>query len=186
HAVGNHYLVHWFLDHGANPNASRKGEPSPMDVAAMSASLATIRLLRRHEGRVIHGVLQSAAKTSDLGRVEILDYMLDEGAVIDEVEYEWDPLTFKKLRYKAFGTALHHAAKKGHLEMVVFLLAKGARQDIEDSLGRKPIQYAQQFKHDKTVVVLQQYQAVYLTTRQGGQRPKSQPLYTKTRISMVQ
>ncbi|KAL9017501.1 MAG: hypothetical protein Q9185_005167 [Variospora sp. 1 TL-2023] len=158
HAVGNHYLVHWFLDHGADPNASRKGEPSPMHIAAMSVSLPTIRLLRRHGGRVIHGVLQSAATISDPGRVEILEYLLDEGALIDEVEYEWDPLTFKKLRCKAFGTALHHAAKKGNLEMVLFLLAKGARQDIEDSLGRKPIQYAQQFKHDKTVVALQQYQ----------------------------
>ncbi|KAL8965203.1 MAG: hypothetical protein Q9197_006625 [Variospora fuerteventurae] len=161
HAVGNHYLVHWFLDHGADPNASRKGEPSPMHVAAMSVSLPTIRLLRRHGGRVIHGVLQSAATTSDPGRVEILEYLLEEGALIDEVEYEWDPLTFKKLRFKAFGTALHHAAKKGNLEMVLFLLAKGARQDIEDSLGRKPIQYAQQFKHDKITVTLRQYQTGY-------------------------
>ncbi|KAI4265016.1 MAG: hypothetical protein L6R35_007229, partial [Caloplaca aegaea] len=158
HAVGNHYLVHWFLDHGADPNASMDPKPSPMRVAAMKASLPTIRLLRRHGGRAIHGVLQSAAKTSDPGRVEILEYLLDEGAVIDEVEYEWDPLTFKKFTYKGFGTALHHATKNGNLEMVLFLLAKGASQDSKDSLGRKPIQYAQRFKHDNIVVALRQYQ----------------------------
>lgn len=91
HAVHSEHLVHWFLDRGADPNASVPSWPSPMDAAATKSSLSIVKLLRKHGGRVNHGVLQSAAKTIESGRVEVLEYLLDEGAAIDEVEYEWDP-----------------------------------------------------------------------------------------------
>ncbi|KAI4182882.1 MAG: hypothetical protein LQ346_006461 [Caloplaca aetnensis] len=158
HAINSEHLVHWFLDRGANPNASVPGWPSPMNAAAMRSSLSVIKILRKHGGRVNHGVLQSAAKTVESGRVEVSQYLLDEGAAIDEVEYEWDLETFKKHWAREFGTALHHAAKRGNVETVSFLLANGAKQDIKDSKRRTPIEYAQENGHDKVVALLGQDQ----------------------------
>lgn len=129
-----------------------------MNAAAMRSSLSVIKILRKHGGRVNHGVLQSAAKTVESGRVEVSQYLLDEGAAIDEVEYEWDLETFKKHWAREFGTALHHAAKRGNVETVSFLLANGAKQDIKDSKRRTPIEYAQENGHDKVVALLGQDQ----------------------------
>lgn len=158
HAVNSEHLVHWFLDRGADPNASVPSWPSPMNAAAMRSSLSVIKLLREHGGRVNHGVLQSAVKTTESGRVEVLEYLVEEGAVIDEVEYEWEPEIFKRHWAREFGTALHHAAKRGNVEMVNFLLVNGARQDIKDSKGRTPMQYAQANGHDNVVAILGQRQ----------------------------
>ncbi|KAI4088768.1 MAG: hypothetical protein LQ344_005821 [Seirophora lacunosa] len=157
HAVNSEHLVHWFLDRGADPNASVPSWPSPMNAATMRSSLSVIKILREHEGRVNHGVLQSAAKTTESGRVEVLEYLLAEGAVIDEVEYEWDPDIFKKHWAREFGTALHHAAKRGNVKMVSFLLMNGAKQDIKDSRRKTPLQYAQENGHDDVVAILGQH-----------------------------
>ncbi|KAL8764123.1 MAG: hypothetical protein Q9184_000265 [Pyrenodesmia sp. 2 TL-2023] len=158
HAVNSEHLVHWFLDRGADPNASVPSWPSPMNAAAVKSSLSVIKILREHGGRANHGVLQSAAKTTESGRVAVLEYLLEEGATIDEVEYEWDPDIFRKHWAREFGTALHHAAKRGDVEMVSFLLMNGARQDIKDSKRRTPVQYAQQNGHDNIVAILEQHQ----------------------------
>ncbi|KAL8717920.1 MAG: hypothetical protein Q9225_004884 [Loekoesia sp. 1 TL-2023] len=154
HALDSEHLVHWFLDHGADPNASVPGWPSPMNIAAMWYPLSTIRLLRKHGGRVRCGVLQSAAKTVEADRVEVLEYLLGEGANINEVEYEWDHAIFKQHWARAYGTALHHAAKRGNKEIVAFLLDRGARQDIKDSRRKTPMQCALENGHDEIVATL--------------------------------
>lgn len=146
--------MHWFLDHGADPNASVPGWPSPMNIAAMRSPLSTIKLLRKNGGRVSCGVLQSAAKTVEADRVEVLEYLVGEGANINEVEYEWDHVIFKQHWARAYGTALHHAAKRGNKEIVVFLLDRGARQDIKDSRRKTSIQCALENGHDEIVATL--------------------------------
>lgn len=157
-ALHDEDLVKWFLDHGADPNASVPGWPSPMNIAAMRGSLPIIKLLVLNGGRVNQGVLQSAVKTSGTGRAEVLEFLLSQGAPIDEVEYEWDEATFKKHWARAYGTALHHAAKRGNEEIVAFLIKKGARQDIKDSLSMTAIQSASKNGHEKVVGILMEDQ----------------------------
>ncbi|KAL9614163.1 MAG: hypothetical protein Q9167_001315 [Letrouitia subvulpina] len=156
-ALHDEDLVKWFLNHGANPNASVTGWPSPMNTAAMKASLPIIKLLVLNGGRVSQGVLQSAAKTSETGRTEVLDFLLSQGAAINEVEYEWDKPTFKTHWARGYGTALHHAAKRGNQELVTFLIGKGARQDIKDSLRMTPIQSASKNGHERVVGILMEH-----------------------------
>ncbi|KAL9602760.1 MAG: hypothetical protein Q9219_001603 [cf. Caloplaca sp. 3 TL-2023] len=154
HALKSECLTHWFLDCGADPNASVPGWPSPMNSAAMRSSLPTIKLLREYGGCINHGVIQSAAKTTDESRVEISEYLLQEGANIDELEYEWDQAIFRTHWARAFGTALHHAAKRGNREMVKFLLEHGARQDIKDSKKMTAMQCAEENGHAEIVNML--------------------------------
>ncbi|KAL8919693.1 MAG: hypothetical protein Q9208_006646 [Pyrenodesmia sp. 3 TL-2023] len=158
HAVHSEHLVYWFLDRGADPNACIRGWDSPMHRAAMLSSLSVIKLLRKHGGSVNHGVFQAAASSIERGRIEVLEFLLDEGALIDEVEYEWDPEIFKKNWARVFGTALHHAAKGGNEEVVDFLLLNGARQDIKDSKGKTPVEYAREKGHDKIAAILVQHE----------------------------
>lgn len=39
-------------------------------------------------------------------------------------------------------SAIHFAASKGHLDVVLFLLSKGVDIDMEDQSGRSPLHYA--------------------------------------------
>ena len=148
----------WFLDHGADPNASVSGWPSPMNIAAMKYSLPIIKLLVEHGGRVTRGVLQSAAKTTETGRIKVLAFLLEQGALINEVEYEWDRVVFKKNWALGYGTALHQAAKRGNLEIVTFLLHQGAKQGIRDSQGKTAMACAKQKGHTDVVAILENYQ----------------------------
>lgn len=120
----------------------------------MRSPLSTVKLLRERGGRANRGVLQSAAKTTEPGRIDVMEYLLQEGADINEVEYEWDPATFKLHWARAFGTALHHAAKCGNKAVVAFLLGRGARLDIQDSRKKTAVQYALENGHEEIVAML--------------------------------
>jgi len=52
-------------------------------------------------------------------------------------------------------TALHIAAAEGQLEIVVFLLRKGANINVKDQRGRTPLDEAKARGHEKTVKILE-------------------------------
>ena len=146
--------MQWFLDHGANPNSAVLSWSSPMETAALKASMEVIELLVQHGGRVYpSNALPAAAKTSLPGRKHVLAYFLNHGAPIDAVEFAHDRSIFKKHWARAFGTALHHAAKRGNNELVEFLLQRGADREVKDSLGKTALQYAIEKDHRSTVVL---------------------------------
>ncbi|KAL8913118.1 MAG: hypothetical protein Q9171_002012 [Xanthocarpia ochracea] len=150
-------LVRWFVTHGADPNKAIPSWPSPLESAAWKASLDVIKILVDHGGRVYpSNALPAAAKTSLPNRTEILAYFLDHGAPINMIEYEFDDATRKKFGIKAFGTALHHASKRGNEQMVRFLLERGAATDLKDSVRKTPMQYAQEKDHQGIVSLLEQ------------------------------
>lgn len=148
-------LVRWFLAHGADPNAAVPSWPSPLEKAAWDASLEVIELLVEHGGRVYPGnALPSAGKTSLPGRTDVLAYFMDRGAPINTVEFEHNPAIFKMHWSRGFGTALHHASRRGNDELVKFLLQKGAERSLKDSLGKTALQYAREKNHASTVLLL--------------------------------
>lgn len=155
-------IMQWLLKHGPDPNTSKEGSlASTMHAACTVCPLSTIELLHQHGGLVTHGALQAAAKPPGTDRIPIMEFLLREGALIDELECEWNDDSFPSLDDPSpsrFSTALHHASSRDNLDVVMFLLANGARQDIEDHGGKTPVQRAQEKGHDRIVAILRQHQ----------------------------
>lgn len=152
-------IVKWFLDHGANPNKASSGWPSPLEQAASTASLSVIRLLVQYGGR-IHpsNVAPWTAKGSKSGRMEVLAYFLEQGATVNDVEYQFDQSIFKQHWRRSFGTALHHASRRGNEEMVRFLLERGARLDIKNSMNKTAVELAEEGGHESIVSILKSHE----------------------------
>ena len=53
------------------------------------------------------------------------------------------------------GTALHLAAKKGHIDVVQYLLARGVDTKIRDSSGQRALDRAKRNEHINIVKILQ-------------------------------
>lgn len=160
HVLGDENLVKWFLARGADPNSAPPSWPSPLEKAAWCASLPIIQLLVHHGGR-IHpsNVFPSAGRSSRPERLEVMAYFLDLGAAIDDVDYAHDIKIFKMHWMRGFGTALHHAARRGDEEMIIFLLEKGAKQDIKNSKGKTALNLAEEEGHDVVASILRAHQS---------------------------
>ncbi|KAI4132492.1 MAG: hypothetical protein LQ341_006271 [Variospora aurantia] len=153
-------MLQTFIDHGWNIN-KRLVEffmiLTWFAVAARRASLEVIQILVQHGGRVYPGnALPAAAKTSLPDRTHVLAYFLDQGAPIDTIEYDFKKKVYKVFGVKAFGTALHHAAKGGNEQLVRFLLERGAKVSLEDSMGKTALQYARELDHAGIVSILEE------------------------------
>ena len=130
-----------------------------MDKAASKASLEVIEMLVQHGGRIqSSNVLPWAAKTSLPDRNGVIRYFLDKGVHIDALEFEHDEKIFKKYSKKAFGTALHHASKRGNVQVVSFLLQMGARRDLRDSVGKTALEYALEEDLQEVVSVFEEFE----------------------------
>ena len=157
-ALHDEELVTWFLDHGANPNTAPLSWPTPLEKAASTASLPVIKLLVQHGGRIRpSNVVPSTAKGSQSDRLEILAYFLDQGATVDDVEYEFDLAIFKKYWRRGFGTALHHAARRGNEELIKFLLERGSRLDVKNSKSKTALEVADEEGHENIVSMIRNY-----------------------------
>lgn len=151
-------LVRWFVAHGANPNVAAPNWPSPMVVAASRASQEVLEILVQYGGRVYPGnAFPAAAKTSLPDRTHILTYLLEQGAPIDMMEYEFDMKTFRMYSPMEFGTALHYASKRGNEQLVRFLLERGAETSIKDSVGKTALQYAQERNHSTVITLFEEF-----------------------------
>ncbi|KAL8919570.1 MAG: hypothetical protein Q9208_006687 [Pyrenodesmia sp. 3 TL-2023] len=155
HVVEDIDLVRWFLAHGANPNGRVPSWPSPLEVAARKAPLEVIETMIQHGGRAHPGnALPSAAQTSLPNRTDVLAYLLDHGTSVNVLEFEYDQEIFRLHWMREFGTALHHAAKRGNDEIVKFLLERGADKSLKDSVGKTALQYAEEKDLSTTIILL--------------------------------
>ncbi|KAL9035578.1 MAG: hypothetical protein Q9180_004790 [Flavoplaca navasiana] len=161
HVLKDEEMVRWFVTHGADPNRARQSWPTPMETAANKASLDVIKILVDHGGRVYPSNALPAAARTDADRTEILAYFLANGAPINMMEYEFDDDTRKTFGVMGFGTALHHAARRGNEQTVRFLLKQGAITDLKNSLGKTAMQYAQENDHPAIVTLLKQAAIVH-------------------------
>ncbi|KAI4200169.1 MAG: hypothetical protein LQ350_004130 [Teloschistes chrysophthalmus] len=138
------------LRHGANPNRNLVDEhKSVLAAVAELASVETAKLLVEGGASVRgSGAIVMAAEE---GRLNMVEFMLDHGADVDEIgiEHPTDE------RYKEdMGTALHKAAGAGHEDVARFLIDNGARLDIRDPLGRTPMALAQAEGKERMVKLL--------------------------------
>lgn len=87
-------------------------------------------------------------------RVEVVEYLLAEGASINHIMYQ-NRLDCYRLREAfALGTALHDAAAVGSIDVVKTLVDAGADLRITDSRGEMPLQRAEKNHHFEVVQYL--------------------------------
>ncbi|KAL8802713.1 MAG: hypothetical protein Q9200_006486 [Gallowayella weberi] len=125
-------LTLWFLDHGADPNADKKGETA-LSVSMWRTPLKTIELLFERGGpdSIRKGSLLWYAVNRRLpDYMEMLNYLLfTKGAIADLNAVMWHDrpdLAREADWFIGRGTPLHEAAGAGRLDVVKFLVSLGA------------------------------------------------------------
>lgn len=136
--------MHWFLSHGADPNAVCGLDITPLSIAVRDAHFDIIRILFDNGGSIEHGqLLHFAMKRNLPDRIEVFEYLLNKGASVNSIMFENCAESYEQERYSGLGTPLHSAATTGHLDMVELLLRKGADPLIKNSMGRLAVELAE-------------------------------------------
>lgn len=137
-------LVKFLLARGADPNRNLYGERSTaLECAAYSASISTLKLLLDAGAHIkSRSALTLAARE---GRTDVVAYLLDRGADVDEVPDNED--LFDDSERFGIGNALCTAACAGKTEVVNLLLERGANRQVRDTWGRSALDLAKLNHH---------------------------------------
>ncbi|KAL8888223.1 MAG: hypothetical protein Q9215_004314 [Flavoplaca cf. flavocitrina] len=158
--VQDEALVHWFLDHGADPNAPAASlDKTSLSYAVQQAPLDTIKLMFRCGGSAYQGqLLNMASDRTDSECIPILQFLFDSGDTrINDVWLEDEP---DSIPWNGFdnATPLHHAVRAGNIDSVRWLLDHGAdplkRSRRIIGSGTTPIDTATYLGHDKIAALL--------------------------------
>jgi len=149
-------LVEWFLDHGADPNARCALDYTTMSVAVFSAPLAIFERLLERGGNIYRGQLLHYVAYRNTGdEIELVRRLLDFGLPIDAIKYEDDLPSYKERAMFGLGTALHRAAEFGKVDLVKYLLERGADRTIRDTKGKTALYWAEHRGHTEIIELLQ-------------------------------
>lgn len=160
--LGNADLVRWHLQHGADPNIRTRRGYTALDYAGYKYSLEVVKLLVQHGADVtnttaIHNAVVNSVKFPPVnpGRLDIVTYLLECGASINQLEvtgdeYERPPIT------PYTGTPLHRAVEGGNPEHVAYLLSRGADRSIKGAMGMTSLEVAERDHLDEIEALLQE------------------------------
>ena len=141
-------LVDILLKNGADPSESVVR--SALATAAIFSSTGVVENLLAHGVQIKQsGALEYAACD---GRLEMIAYLLDHGADINEISNGDSYTPFQ--REDGLGTALHIAARKGKKEAVELLLESGADPTLKDTKGKTAFQVACEAGHSEIAQLL--------------------------------
>lgn len=157
--LDNRQLCEWFLANGADPNARRKFDKTPLSLAVSWAPRDIIELLFQHGGSVKKGqLLHSAVHRRKPDCLDIIRMLLEKGCAINAIRYQNHNVSYENYNLLfALGTPLHEAAECGRLTMVEFLLSNGADPLIRDTWDELPIDRAHSKGHTDIVDLLRPY-----------------------------
>ncbi|PYH35279.1 ankyrin repeat domain-containing protein [Aspergillus neoniger CBS 115656] len=131
-----------YIHHGADPNKH--------------TSIDNIQ-----PGQLLHHAVQRDADT-----IEVLEILIQKGAPLNTPVHK-DLPTFSVLCFISLGTPLHRASELRRVDVVHYLLSKGADQNVRDSRGLTAIQLAARLNQQAVVEVLQR--------RESGGTPFTTP-----------
>jgi len=141
-------LVKWFLSHGASGHLenNRQVDRTPLGLAARYASMEIIQLLITEGGaKPEYGnILLDVCRPKRSGRLEVLRFLLQQGARPNELEHSGIPRVFQNLCSRGFplGTALHATIENNKPAYARLLMEHGADRTIKDTNGRTPFDVA--------------------------------------------
>ncbi|KFY84560.1 hypothetical protein V500_09205 [Pseudogymnoascus sp. VKM F-4518 (FW-2643)] len=160
-AIVDEKMALWFVDHGADPNAECDFDFTPLSVAMVSASFATIKLLFDRGGSVEHGqLLHYAARRNIPDRIRTIDFLLSKGAPgMNRLLHQHRPANYLSLESAGLSTPLGMAAREGTLDIARHLLKCGADPTIRNSLGELPIEIAEYHGNPDIVTLLSEFAA---------------------------
>lgn len=145
-------LVTYLLNHGANPNANRRGEiNSALETAAISATPEIAQLLLKHGAELRNR--SALHKAASYGRLHICRLLTDVGDDVNAIPDNED-LFENTTERDDWGTPLYGAAGNGHTECVRFLLERSARRDFRNPNGLTPGEVAQRRGHTECAALL--------------------------------
>ncbi len=124
-------LLHWFLEHGADPSARLNYRPfssTALDSAAAFGTIDLVKLLLQHGASLSNSTpLQSAAMSplEDADRIPMLEYLLG----LTSLDINAGDKDIVGIHYQV-GPPINAALKKPHMQRVRWLLGRGAVPNI--------------------------------------------------------
>ncbi|RMZ33130.1 hypothetical protein D0859_02713 [Hortaea werneckii] len=149
-AVYDRGMVQWFLQNGANPNARCNLDLTPLSVVVEVGQFEVGVDEYDPDSFIHHAVRREAPDCA-----QVVEYILGQGADVNEVMYQHDIKSYLQQEAFGLGTPLHEAAKLGKLDVIELLGRYHANPLIEDSLGMTPIQVAEAMNHSDACGQLQ-------------------------------
>jgi ankyrin repeat protein len=133
-------MVQFLLSRNADPNANTDGNNTALEKAAATASIPVLAALLS-AGAIMKG-RSALVKAAYHGRSEIAEYLLDQGAEINEVPCN-DTIT-GSCRELEVVNALSMAAFRGQDDVVEVLLDRGADAGVRNPNGKTALELAEE------------------------------------------
>lgn len=157
--LNNLELVKWFLAHGATPrlDSTEFTYRTPLTDAVNYASIDIVKLLVANGAEVNHGnLLHELCESSCPSRLEILDYLISQGAPVNQFEEASNPRLSECSNQFGIGTPLHNAAKCNNLAMAKALLSHGADPRLQDNRCWTPLGWAKTLGEARMIELLEE------------------------------
>lgn len=150
--IQNLTMVKFLLSKGADPNGIEFMTFIPFLASAAQKSSLDIMKALMDNGATLEG--SGALYTAgEKGNIKAAELLLQRGFDINELIY----MEYWGEENGHVGTALHAAAEYGQIEMLRFLLKRGARTDLKNGDDQTPRELADWFGHTDVVRILDTY-----------------------------
>ena len=143
--------IELLLSYGADPNRNRRmGSETALELAAKVASPAVVERLLQHGATWENRAALHYAAMDD--RVDVARVLVQHGQDVNAVPNDEEiPAGYYE---RGWGTALHEAARRGHEQMVRFLLDSGIDVALKDNNGKTAREIAAENQHQNVIEML--------------------------------